>query len=140
MGSTIRMAVAALAATAALAAGAQQAAPYRVTIGNPGDDATVYSDTGEMTVQVAVTPDLAGGDSVELLVDGEPAGLPTTSLDFPLTGMARGQHMLQARIIDATGNVGSMSPPSTFYVWAASLLFPNRHTSAFSHSAVHAGH
>jgi hypothetical protein len=140
MRALIRITAAALVAATALAAGAQQAASYQLTIGNPADESTVYSDNGEMTVQVAVTPDLAGGDSVQLLVDGEPAGFPTTSLDFALAGMARGQHMLQARIIDATGNVGSVSAPTTFYVWAASLLFPSRQASALSHSAVHVGH
>jgi hypothetical protein len=139
MGSKIRMAAAALAAATALGAGAQQSSSYRLSIGDPADQSTVYSDSGEMTVQVAVSPDLVPGDSVELLVDGDPAGPPTTTLEFPLSAMARGEHVLQARIIDTTGNVGSVSAPTTFYVWAASLLFPNRHASTLSHAAVHVG-
>jgi hypothetical protein len=76
--------------------------------------------------QVTVAPELATGDNVGLLLDGMPVAPPMKSLDFPLYGITRGQHLLQARIIDATGNVGSISPPSIFYVWEASRLFPDR--------------
>ena len=79
-----------------------------------------------MRVRVTVVPDLASGDQVELLVDGMPAAEPSTTLDFPLVGLVRGTHVLQARIIDSTGNVGSISPSITFYVWEASRLFPVR--------------
>jgi hypothetical protein len=75
---------------------------------------------------VTIAPALASGDKVELLIDGAPVAPPMKSLDFPLSGIARGPHLLQARIIDSTGNVGSISPSSTFFVWEASRLFPIR--------------
>jgi hypothetical protein len=137
MRSMIRMAAAALAAAAALSAGAQQAASYQLTIRDPADQSTVFSDTGEVTVHVAVSPDLASGDSVELLVDGVSAGVSQASSDFELSGMARGRHVLQARIIDSTGNVGSISEPEIFYVWAASVLFPERQEGALLHGVGH---
>ncbi len=49
-----------------------------------------------------------------------------STLAFALSDIPRGEHQLQTRIIDSTGNVGSVSPSSTFYMWQASRLFPNR--------------
>jgi ABC-type glycerol-3-phosphate transport system substrate-binding protein len=117
--------VATLVAASALGASAQEASTYRVSIVNPADQSTVFSDTGEMTVQASVSPALANGDSLELLVDGQSAGPPGISLDFALSGMARGEHLIQARVIDATGNVAVASPPDTFQVWTASILLEN---------------
>jgi hypothetical protein len=140
MRALIRTTAAALVAVAALGASAQEASSYELGIVVPAAASTVFSDTGDVTVQASVVPELAPGDKVELLVDGAPAGPASASLDFALTGIPRGQHVLQARIIDASGNVGSVSPPDTFYVWAASLLFPNRKAmtthAATPHTAV----
>jgi hypothetical protein len=99
---------------------------YRLAIVSPADGGTVFNNAGDLTVQVSVVPDLAPADNVELLVDGLPAAAPGKTLDFSLTGLVRGPHVLQARIIDSTGNVGSMSASSTVYDWQASALFPNR--------------
>jgi hypothetical protein len=109
-----------------LGVSAQETPGYRLSIVNPGNDTTVFSDPGNVRVQAAIVPQLANGDQVELLVDGEPAGPPSTTLDFSLSGIPRGQHLVQARVIDSTGNVDAISPSSTFYVWQASRLFPNR--------------
>jgi hypothetical protein len=99
---------------------------YQLDIVDPANQATIFNNNGDVLVRVTVVPDLANGDQVELLVDGVPAAEPGTALEFPLTGLVRGTHMLQARIIDSSGNVGSISPSSTIYVWEASRLFPNR--------------
>lgn len=73
-----------------------------------------------------MAPDLAAGDRLEFLVDGTPVAPPSVILEFPLYGIPRGEHVLQARVIDSTGNVASTSPATVMYVWQASLLFPNR--------------
>ena len=122
----VRLAAATAIAMAAFGAFAQEIPGYNLDIGAPGNDATVFDDNGDVMVRVTVVPDLAKGDQVELLLDGMPVAPPTTSLDFPLYGILRGQHLLQARIIDATGNVGSISPSSSFNVWETSLLLPDR--------------
>jgi hypothetical protein len=120
------IATAAVLALAALGVSAQETANYQLNIADPADEATVFNDSGDVLVRVTVVPDLATGDQVELLVDGLPAAPPATTLEFPLSGLVRGPHLLQARIIDSTGNVGSISPSSTVRVWQASLLFPAR--------------
>ena len=126
MRTIARIATAAVLALAALGVSAQETSNYQVSIVDPAEEATVFNNSGDVLVRVTVVPSLASGDQVELLVDGFPAAAPGTTLDFPLSGLVRGTHKLQARIIDSTGNVGSVSPSSTFYVWEASRLFPVR--------------
>jgi hypothetical protein len=118
-----------VAATVALAAHgvvAQQTPGYDLAIVEPADGLTVFDDGGDVAVRVSVVPGLENGDQVELLLDGLPVAPPGASFEFPLSGVTRGEHQLQARIIDATGNVGSISPSSTVNVWQASLLFQPR--------------
>jgi hypothetical protein len=117
---------AAVLAVPALGAPALGAPIYNVGIVSPTDQQTVFSDSGDFSVQTTVVPDLAKGDRLEFLVDGTPVAPPSAILEFPLYGIPRGEHVLQARIIDSTGNVASTSPASIVYVWQASLLFPNR--------------
>jgi hypothetical protein len=121
-----RIAAAASLAAAALGALAQGNPEYDLDIVDPAEWGTVFNNNGDVLVRATVVPDLAAGDQVELLVDGLSAAPPSAVLEFPLSGLTRGQHRLQARVIDATGNVGSVSPSSTFYVFQASRLFPNR--------------
>ena len=125
----LRTAAAAVMAAAALGAHAEEAQKYDVDILDPAEEVTVFSDSGDLLVRATVAPALAKGDRVELLVDGEPGAPPGAALEFPLSGIPRGLHVLQARIIDSTGNVRAVSPSRTFSVWQASLLFPNRFLS-----------
>lgn len=106
----------------ASAGSAQGIADYQLTIVNPPDEAAVFNDNGDVPVRATVMPDLAQGDQVELLVDGLPAAPASTALEFPLAGILPGPHRLQARILDATGNVRSVSPSIAFDVWQESLL------------------
>ncbi len=111
-------------------AAAPEARAYDVNIVSPADLETVFSDSGDVQVHASVVPDLAAGDRLELLVDGDSIGPPSPILEIPLYGMTRGEHVLQARVIDSTGNVASTSPPSVVYIWQASLRFPNRASTA----------
>jgi hypothetical protein len=117
---------AALFAVTALAGVARASPPYDIQVIAPADQSTVFSDPGDLSVRVAVTPGLAPGDGVELLLDGTPVAPPGVILEFPLYGIVRGEHVLEARVIDVSGNVAVASPASIVYVWEASLLFPSR--------------
>jgi hypothetical protein len=108
------IASAAILAVSAAGLGAQELSRYALDIVNPGDDAAVLDDNGDVSVRATVVPDLAASDRVELLLDGLAVAPPASTLEFPLSGIGPGQHVLQARIIDSTGNVGSISPPSIF--------------------------
>jgi hypothetical protein len=98
---------------------AQEASNYRLEIVAPADQAMIPGPDTGVGVRAAVSPRLAAGDDVEVLLDGEPLAAPGSALDFRVSALAAGTHLLQARIIDSTGNVGSISPPSFFYVGQA---------------------
>ena len=94
---------------------------YALEIVSPPDEAVVFDDGGNVRVEVAVAPGLADGDQVEFLVDGFALGPPATVLEIPAFGILPGPHVLQARIIDASGNVGALSPSIHFHVWREAL-------------------
>jgi hypothetical protein len=60
-------------------------------------------------VHVTVEPYLDDGEQVEVLVDGLPAAPAAAAHDFLLQDLKPGRHVLQARILDASGNVGGVS-------------------------------
>jgi hypothetical protein len=126
MNTFSRFIAAAALAAPLLVSAAAPARGYDIDIVSPADLSTVFDNSGDFLVRMTVVPDLAAGDRLEFLVDGNAMGPPSAILEIPLQGIPRGEHVLQARIIDATGNVGSISPPSVVYVWQASMLFPNR--------------
>ena len=126
MRTPIRIAAAAILAAAALGASAQGILKYDLDIVDPAYDASVFTDSGDVSVRVTVVPDLAQGDGVELLVDGLPGGAPAGALEFQLSGMPPGEHVLQARIIDSTGNVASASQSRILYIGQAGQILPTR--------------
>lgn len=56
-------------------------------------------------VSLAVLPALGSNDEVRLLVNGEPWGVSGQVLGFELTGLAPGEHTLQAQILNGAGKV-----------------------------------
>ena len=119
MNGSLRMAAAASLAACAFGAAAQ--GPYQLGITDPLDQATVDRDTGPLLVRVVVVPELADGDQLELLADGFPVAHAGAALEFRLAAVAPGPHVLQARIIDSTGNVGAISPANVLTVVGEAL-------------------
>jgi hypothetical protein len=116
------IAIAAFIAVPALAASAAGSSHYEVGIVSPADQQTFFSDNGDFPVRTTVVPDLAPGDNVEFLIDGMPVAPPSQVLEFPIYGITHGEHVLQARVIDSSGNVAAISSANVVYVWQASLL------------------
>mgnify|MGYP002622190189 CR=1 FL=1 len=108
---------------AAALAFAAAAAAAQISIVSPKPKETVHNNQGEVTVHVAA--DLAPGQQVRLLVDGESVAQGRGS-SFNLSGIHRGTHQLTAQVIDAGGTVLAESQPVEFYMWQASRLFPSR--------------
>jgi hypothetical protein len=95
-----------------------------IGIASPAHEETVHDNAGN----VAVTVDAAPGpdQTIRLLVDGEPAAPDSRGTRFELRGIDRGEHRLQAQLLDADGRVVAESPPVTFFMWQASRNFPAR--------------
>lgn len=112
--------------TAASGAMADSPRTYQVSIDQPANDATVFSNPGDADVKVSVAPELSSGDHIVLWLDQAAMQPPGGDGEFHLTGVDPGKHILLARVVDAKRNVLASSPPVTFYMWHASKLYPNR--------------
>ena len=104
---------------------AQAPGSYNVAIVQPANEETVHDNQGNVAVQVAVSPGLAPGDRIVLVLDGRPVR-QQTGTTFALSGVERGAHTLQAQVVDANGATLAASPPVAFHMWQASRLFPGR--------------
>jgi len=109
-------------------ASAQQRAPdsryEAIEIVQPQDESTVFDNSGHVEVRIRVSPaaELAPGDRMMLFLD-EHAVVPKGQA---LEHVVRGEHRLQARILDSSGRSVIDSKPITFYLWQASRNFPSR--------------
>ncbi len=96
----------------------QQGVQYqRLEIIEPKDKATIRNNDGNLTVQVATEPELSKNDNVQIFLDGNPLGNPSKGLAFSITQIDRGEHHLQAKILDKELNmVKKESEKTTFYM------------------------
>ena len=85
---------------------------------------TVHNNSGNVTVEVMALLD--PGHTVRLLIDGDRAAPDSHDLTFRLQGVERGEHTLQALVLDRRGDVVKRSKAVTFFMWQASKQFPNR--------------
>lgn len=100
--------------------------PYSTfQIASPQDEATLQSGHGGNTqVVLDIDPDLRPDHRVRLLVDGEISQSAMHTKAFMLTNLYRGEHVLQAELLDASGQVRHRSAPVTLYVHRASVNSP----------------
>ena len=95
-----------------------------VEIFKPKNQETVHNNSGNVTVEVMALLD--PGHTVRLLIDGDRAAPDSRDLTFRLQGVERGEHTLQAVVLDRRGDVVKRSKAVTFFMWQASQQFPNR--------------
>ncbi len=117
-----------LVATFAATAGAARAGAYdAVSIVAPKQNQSLFSNNGDVAVEIKVSPPLraADGDRIAVLLDGK-AVASGAGASIALSGVNRGTHMLQAQVISQGGAVLAASAPVSFQLWHASRLFPNR--------------
>lgn len=111
-----------------LAAAAGLASAAGVTVTRPAPGEVVHDNAGRVNVAVALEDDavLPRGYAIRLLLDGAPAAPDRRARSFELEGVDRGEHRLQAMIVDEDGRVLARSPSVDFTVWRASRLQPGR--------------
>lgn len=118
-----------LAVTAVIACApgfAQTASAYdAIAVVQPANDATVFDNAGNVDVTVAVSPDVRSGDRIALILDGRRSSVQEAT-HFKLSKIARGEHTLEARVVDSSDTTVISSDPVKFYLWQASRLFPAR--------------
>ncbi len=104
----------------------QKAVSYKtLSITSPTPDQQIRSNDGILTVSLAVKPALNtdSGDQIELYYDGVSQG-KQQGLSFVLKDVFRGQHRIQAKLINKSGTVLKISKPVQFVIFKHSILFP----------------
>lgn len=90
--------------------------PFETSIVSPADNATIPMGPGNFSVQVALSPRLAAGEALLLLLDDAPVGSPQRMPNWQLTNVYRGEHRLQVLRIDDEGAQLDASDISTVFV------------------------
>ena len=89
-------------------------------IASPGSEETLWNIEGTLNVRLAITPALRPGHQVRVYFDGTPQNVSGAS--FTLLEVYRGEHNLQAEVLDQSGKLMIRSRPSRFYVQQNSVL------------------
>lgn len=89
---------------------------YHTRIVTPSDKATIPMGPGNFTVEVSVSPAMEGGDTLSLMIDGEPVGAPQRMPIWQLTNVYRGEHQLQVVRLNGAGHSLDASEQQTVYV------------------------
>lgn len=95
-----------------------------IEIFQPRSEETVHDNNGNVTVEIMALLD--SDYSIRLLIDGERAAPDSRDLTFRLQGIERGEHILEALILDERGYVVTRSQPVKFFLFHASSRFPTR--------------
>lgn len=77
-----------------------EAAPLysQLTLQVPDEEA-IRANNGSFTVTVSITPALAAQHRLQLLVDGQPHGMPSSSLQLSAANLDRGEHALAVQVL-----------------------------------------
>ncbi len=106
------------------AAGTEAATYESLEIVQPANDATVRSNEGTVAVGLALSPGLAEGHSVKVLIDGNEMPGEVKGTQFSVSNLNRGTHSLETRVVDADGNVMITSNRINFHLRQASVNTP----------------
>ena len=97
-----------------------------LAVTSPVAEQTLWNIGDVLNVSLALSPALQSGHQVRAYFDGTP--LEVGGLSFQLQEVYRGEHNLQAEVVDETGRVMIRSQPTRFYVQQTSLLRPQANT------------
>lgn len=100
------------------------AAYEALTVAQPAAEETLWNIGGVLDVTLNLQPALRPGDQVRVYFDGTPQTVSGTQ--FQLEEVWRGEHNLQAEVLDESGNLLIRSEPIRFYVQQTSIQNPQR--------------
>ncbi|MEQ6917692.1 DUF4124 domain-containing protein [Halomonas aquatica] len=97
---------------------------------SPRQDETLPTGAaGNVQVSLGIQPSLREDHRVRLLVDGQISQSAMNTDTFLLNNLERGEHLLQAELLDASGAVRHRTSPVTLYVQRASVNLPGNPNS-----------
>ncbi len=91
----------------------------------PGQQETLWNVAGNVDVALQLTPELQAGHRLGVYLDGALQNTGGGAQQFQLTDVVRGQHTLQAVVLDTDGDEVLRSLPVTFMVQQTSIQNPN---------------
>ncbi|MGK0673709.1 MAG: DUF4124 domain-containing protein [Halothiobacillaceae bacterium] len=124
-----RLPAAVPAAPAVIKPGSEPFAGYEaLRITQPSPDESLISTVGDVDVSINLHPALRAdlGHGLTVLLDGTPVAQNSTRMNFVLNNVDRGEHVLEAYVLDATGAVLIQAVPVRFSLHRPSLLLPGR--------------
>jgi hypothetical protein len=84
----------------------------RIAFGTPGPGSVVpVGGADQFELRLDMQPRLRAGHRVQLIVDGEAVGQPTTSCIFTIRSITAGSHRFEARVLDPAGEETGRSEP-----------------------------
>ncbi|MBG6289782.1 MULTISPECIES: DUF4124 domain-containing protein [Pseudomonas] len=91
----------------------QPAGAYAIlALSNLPNDEALRQNNGTFTVNVVVQPPLAPDHQLQLLLDGQPYGVPTSSTSIGLQNIDRGDHTLAVQVLQGSRVIQASSPVS----------------------------
>ncbi len=94
----------------------QKAIGKTISVVSPRNQSTIRNGTGELMVNLEVSPKLTKGETVQLLFDSKSNIPPQKVLTFKLKNVYRGSHTLSANVLDKSGKVIASSDTITIYM------------------------
>lgn len=89
---------------------------YRgLAISSPANDESIWGSGGKVMIQVKLPGPLAPGDRLQVSVDGKAQPIMAGTA-LVLSGVDRGEHSLQARIVNSKGKVMASSAVTRFHM------------------------
>ncbi|HEC72967.1 MAG TPA: DUF4124 domain-containing protein [Methylophaga aminisulfidivorans] len=101
----------------------QNVPDYVINITSPADNESIWVNNGDVKVTMTVEPSLdkERGDGIVLLLDGNSAAGPQTTLSYQFSNLSRGSHQLEAKVVNNQGEEITSSS-ITFHLHQASQL------------------
>lgn len=97
----------------------------RFVVISPQQDESIINTGGKVTVRLASTPAIGGGQAIAIYLDGARVeGLSPSSMSHDLSDVPRGTHTVKAAVLGQNGAPLQETPPVTFHVRQESVAKP----------------
>lgn len=81
-----------------------------LALSNLPDDESLRQNNGSFTVNVVVQPGLAPNHQLQLVLDGQPYGSPSSGTSITLQNIDRGDHTLAVQVLQGSRVIQASSP------------------------------
>jgi len=93
-----------------------EAAYKEFSIVEPQDDQAIRANSGTIGLRMNLAPGLRDGHEIAITLDGEQMGTRANTLSFQLNNLSRGEHVLQAAVLNGKGKTLISTAPVRFYI------------------------